>query len=529
MAGEETGADEVPKDLAKDLEGVAEVLALEAPKEPAGGSFATRKLAVAHRGPNTVLQLDVSVLLADGSCQPLLERGSHLPASGAVLLTTTQAAQPEVWLEVVQGARPTWELEALSSETPSHVRVCMVRAPVPEAPAGHAQVLLQVRGLASGDLEATAQDMLTGRVTKGGVPSVLARARMTPTWWPVRWQYFPRGDPAGDGPTAHPGFTFGRKFLPIKHSPIDLPEGHKDVEVDPALTSQRVWPAAYDTARFLERRGVEGARVLELGAGLGLVGLATAVCNAEHVCLTDLGENLPHLYAGAERVAMSAGHLDVGEAPTDQVRVCALDWCQVPAPGREWGESHAERKIRKLLESPWDIVVASDCVFWEELFTPLLNVLLRLTEEPNKVEVDPLAPPPSLLSDDEHEGDAGDWRPPELVLLSFVPRLARVWTFLQMAEEHFYLEDVTRHFAKGPTYYAGGSETQGPLEPRIFAIMRRPLGDEAFYIKPEVFPSVVMRSPSRGNSPLAASLGSRPASEVSKFRPVSFDLSANRS
>jgi hypothetical protein len=209
--------------------------------------------------------------------------------------------------------------------------------------------------------------------------------------------------------------------------------------------------------------------------------------------LTDLGENLPGLTEEAERVAVSA-KLDVGDAAVDQVRIAPLDWYDIPSPGVPWGKGIFERKARKLLEAPWDVVIASDCVFWEELFDPLLNVLLCITTPPFHEPIDRDLPPEELLGEVDDE-TLGEWHPPEAILLSFVPRLARVWSFLHQLEEHFMLEDVTWQFAEDKKYYASGTEISGPLEPRIFALTRRTVGDDASYIKPASFPSVILRSP----------------------------------
>jgi predicted nicotinamide N-methyase len=450
-------------------------------------------LAVVERSSATTLQLDLAVVLHDGTADVLLEKGTSLPAEGAVLLTTTTAQQRYLGLELVQGLRPI--VVGLGTPQGSHTRVASLQVPVPRVAEGCAQVLLKVLCEACGAFEIVATDMLSGRVTKKDITSNEVGPLTSEASAPARWKFFPRGSIAGDGPTKHPGFTFAHTFLPIQQNPVDLPEGHKDVEVDPALTAGRIWPAAYDTARYLERCGVEGARVLELGAGLGLVGLACAVGGASHVCLTDLGENLPGLMAEAERVAVSA-KLDVGESSVDQVRIAPLDWYDAPAPGVPWGTAFAQRKARKLLEAPWDVVIASDCVFWEELFDPLLSVLLCLTTPPHPDIIDRDQPPPQLLGPgDEGEEDLGAWHPPEVILLSFVPRLARVWSFLHKLEEHFILEDVTRQFANDKKYYASGTEISGPLEPRIFALTRRIVGEEASYIKPSHFPSVILRSP----------------------------------
>lgn len=57
-------------------------------------------------------------------------------------------------------------------------------------------------------------------------------------------------------------------------------------------TGSKVWPAAEVLCRYFEtdaaaRLSLHGANVLELGAGLGVVGMATAVLGAARVCMTD--------------------------------------------------------------------------------------------------------------------------------------------------------------------------------------------------------------------------------------------------
>ena len=88
-----------------------------------------------------------------------------------------------------------------------------------------------------------------------------------------------------------------------------------------------------------------GKRVVELGAGAGLAGLACAVNGAARVVLTDLAENLPLLQRNAAR-----NGLDVSVAP--------FDWLTPTTLGERF-----------------DVVLAADCVFWPELFEPLLNAI----------------------------------------------------------------------------------------------------------------------------------------------------------
>ena len=76
-----------------------------------------------------------------------------------------------------------------------------------------------------------------------------------------------------------------------------------------------VWEAATATLAHLEATygdcALQGQRVLELGAGTGLCGLACAALGASHVTLTDLPSALPLLRANAE----SSAHASCVETP----------------------------------------------------------------------------------------------------------------------------------------------------------------------------------------------------------------------
>ena len=90
---------------------------------------------------------------------------------------------------------------------------------------------------------------------------------------------------------------------------------------------------------------VRGRSVVELGAGAGLAGLACAALGAARVVLTDLAENLPLLQRNAARNGLD-------------VSVAAFDWLTPTTLGERF-----------------DVVLAADCVFWPELFAPLLNAI----------------------------------------------------------------------------------------------------------------------------------------------------------
>jgi hypothetical protein len=126
---------------------------------------------------------------------------------------------------------------------------------------------------------------------------------------------------------------------------------------DPALaTGGNVWGgnnAGYALLDALAARGaLRGASVLALGSGPAPLELAAAALGAR-VLATDVRAVLPlvrrNAEANAAAVRAGGGAIDVAE----------LDWA---AP------LSAEVRAR----APFDVVLASDCVFWPELFAPLI-------------------------------------------------------------------------------------------------------------------------------------------------------------
>jgi hypothetical protein len=88
------------------------------------------------------------------------------------------------------------------------------------------------------------------------------------------------------------------------------------------LTGNIIWACGIELARHLARGGAEpirlrGARVLELGCGTGVVGLAAAALGA-HVTLTDLPEALgPVRWAAADTgvTRVSGPGVEAGQLP----------------------------------------------------------------------------------------------------------------------------------------------------------------------------------------------------------------------
>ncbi|XP_014218219.1 protein-lysine methyltransferase METTL21D-like [Copidosoma floridanum] len=117
-----------------------------------------------------------------------------------------------------------------------------------------------------------------------------------------------------------------------------------------------IWDAAIVLAKYLDftsktNRWLQGKKVLELGAGLGCAGL-TAACLGANVVLTDLKDTLPML---EKNVKVNKDSL-AGLGGTAEAQV--LDW------GKE-----------VKLNSKYDIILLTDCVYYEKSVQPLLCTL----------------------------------------------------------------------------------------------------------------------------------------------------------
>lgn len=114
-----------------------------------------------------------------------------------------------------------------------------------------------------------------------------------------------------------------------------------------------LWPSAIALARAVARRSLRGRRVLELGAGLGLPGLAAAVGGAR-VTVTDWA---PEAIVAAQDNAARNGV---------EVEALVSDW-------RDASELVAR--------APWDLVLLADVLYEERNVDALLALLPRLGGE----------------------------------------------------------------------------------------------------------------------------------------------------
>ncbi|CAN6199493.1 unnamed protein product [Urochloa humidicola] len=123
-----------------------------------------------------------------------------------------------------------------------------------------------------------------------------------------------------------------------------------------ASTLLRVLPASPHLLPRAPAPGSPPLRVLELGSGTGAAGLALAAALPARAVLSDLPGALPNLRHNADLnaplLASAAGGASV-----------------VPLP---WGDAAA---MQDVAEAPFDLVVASDVVYYEALVDPLIETL----------------------------------------------------------------------------------------------------------------------------------------------------------
>uniref|UniRef100_H3GLQ5 FAM86 N-terminal domain-containing protein n=1 Tax=Phytophthora ramorum TaxID=164328 RepID=H3GLQ5_PHYRM len=129
-------------------------------------------------------------------------------------------------------------------------------------------------------------------------------------------------------------------------------------------TGLTTWDGSVVLAKYIEhqrRDDVAGSRIVELGAGTGLVGISAALLGARQVILTDLDYVVDNLAKNvAETMKLAASE---GKPVESDVSTQVLNWFDPPT---DLGDI--------------DFLLASDVVWVEELIPPLVatfDVLLR--------------------------------------------------------------------------------------------------------------------------------------------------------
>eukprot|EP01100_Stratorugosa_tubuloviscum_P002408 TRINITY_DN1560_c0_g1_i12.p1 TRINITY_DN1560_c0_g1~~TRINITY_DN1560_c0_g1_i12.p1 ORF type:complete len:267 (-),score=130.32 TRINITY_DN1560_c0_g1_i12:17-817(-) len=126
-----------------------------------------------------------------------------------------------------------------------------------------------------------------------------------------------------------------------------------------------VWRAAYVLSKYCENEQIfahnfwSQKRVIELGSGTGLVGIAIAA-QGGHVIVSDLPVMLPLLTTNVE----------LNRHATPNIQIAQISW----------GETDC-----KSFNPPFDFIIAADCVYLEHCFDPLIATLLQLSDNNTKI------------------------------------------------------------------------------------------------------------------------------------------------
>jgi predicted nicotinamide N-methyase len=139
-----------------------------------------------------------------------------------------------------------------------------------------------------------------------------------------------------------------------------------------------LWPSGVALARRVAVRALRGARVLELGCGLGLPSLAAALAGGRVLATDWSPQAIELLERNAER----------NDAPLETARV---DWA---GPAAIVGRA------------PWDLVLAADVLYERRNVAPLLELIPRLIGERGELW---LADPGRAPAEELLRGLEGGW------------------------------------------------------------------------------------------------------------------------
>jgi predicted nicotinamide N-methyase len=148
-------------------------------------------------------------------------------------------------------------------------------------------------------------------------------------------------------------FAICGKPLVLKR-PADVRDASQASDGDTGIA---VWDAAVFLAKFFESnaRLISQRRVLELGCGLGLCGIAALHAGASSVIFTDLGYILETTRRNIRENCIA----------DPSAQIIELDWFNPEQSSIDW--------------SSVDIIIASDIIWLEHLIEPLVKTLLRAT------------------------------------------------------------------------------------------------------------------------------------------------------
>jgi predicted nicotinamide N-methyase len=129
----------------------------------------------------------------------------------------------------------------------------------------------------------------------------------------------------------------------------------------------RIWPSAHVLIDWLEDNEKKWCRrpvhCIEIGAGVGMVGIAAAAIGASKVTITDLPE------------AIDAVQRSV-DANMPRIR------SRISVQPLSYGNQTEIDQVLSSLDRTWKLVIlASDIIYWESLFIPIAETLHRFIHQ----------------------------------------------------------------------------------------------------------------------------------------------------
>ena len=154
--------------------------------------------------------------------------------------------------------------------------------------------------------------------------------------------------------------VIGDRSYTIQQTMDDRPVELHPMRPGMRWTGAAVWDPAIVMSQYLAQNThlFAGKRVLEVGAGHALGSVVVASLGARHVVATDYSE---------EVLALSRANfeLNLRDHPAD---------ASVEARPLEWGREQ-DLIALNVHERPFDLILASDCVYKQDLFGPLIATL----------------------------------------------------------------------------------------------------------------------------------------------------------
>ncbi|KAJ8324991.1 hypothetical protein QVD99_000270 [Batrachochytrium dendrobatidis] len=173
---------------------------------------------------------------------------------------------------------------------------------------------------------------------------------------------------------CHRYYFLPQPFLD-KENPINLYHYQKIAlveeiaDISQGTTGLRTWQAGLRMIEYMaldEPDLVVGRRVLELGSGIGLLGLAISLMGAKSVCMTDVADSV------LDRLSVN---IALNTLPSESsIQTIKLDW--------EWTDAQTLDAINQI-HAGFDVIVGADIVYSPLLIDPLVNTITNLLKASN--------------------------------------------------------------------------------------------------------------------------------------------------